>query len=108
MELLSRGVPRDQVIVATYGDEVVGYAQFWGVEDYAWACAGEHFGPFGVKQSLRNKGIGTLILYRCLQNMRKRGVHRAFLLWTDPQAARLYERFGFRVTRKFTVMKKVL
>jgi GNAT superfamily N-acetyltransferase len=108
LDLASRGAARDQVVVATHGEEVVGYAQYWGAEGYDWACGGEHFGPFGVKPSLRGKGIGTLILNRCLQNMRKKGVHRAFFLWTDPKAARLYERFGFKLTRRFTVMRKVL
>ncbi|MEM0272688.1 MAG: GNAT family N-acetyltransferase [Thermoprotei archaeon] len=108
IELCQRGVPRDQVVVATFGEEVVGYAQFWGNEGYEWVYAGEHFGPFGVKESLRGKGIGTVILSRCLTNMKKKGIHRAFFLWTDERAARLYEKFGFKVTRRFTVMKKVL
>ncbi len=108
LELASRGVPSEQVVVATRGERVVGYAQFWGNDGYEWACAGEHFGPFGVEPSLRGKGIGTLLLYRCLENMRKKGVHRAFFLWTDSRAARLYERFGFRVTRRFTVMRRAL
>jgi len=108
LELVSRGVPSEQVVVATLGGRVVGYAQFWGNDGYEWACAGEHFGPFGVEPSLRGKGLGTIILHRCLENMRKKGVHRAFFLWTDRRAARLYERFGFRVTRRFTVMRRVL
>ena len=109
IDLLSRGALKEQIIVAVRnGNEVVGYCQFWGNEGFHWSAAGEHFGPFGVREDLRGKGIGSVILYRCLQNMKKLGIHRAFFLWSDPEAARLYERFGFKLTRKFTVMKKVM
>jgi mycothiol synthase len=109
IELLSRGASKEQVVVALRNErEVVGYCQFWGNEGFEWSAAGEHFGPFGVKEELRGKGIGSVVLYRCLKNMKKMGIHRAFFLWTDPKAAKLYQRFGFRTTRKFTVMKKVM
>ncbi len=108
VDLLSRGVPYDSFIVATIGEDVVGYCQFWGNETVSWHVQGSHFGPFGVREDLRGKGIGTVLLKQCLTKMRSKGIHSAFFLWTDYKAARLYERFGFRITRRFKVMRRVI
>jgi len=99
---------KEQVFVAMRNREVVGYCQYWGGESYEWYTPGCHFGPFGVREDMRGRGIGTILLYKCLQSMRKNGIHEAFLLWTGEKARRLYERFGFKVTRRFKVMKKTL
>lgn len=69
---------------------------------------GERFGPFGVGESARGLGIGSLLLYRCLESMRSKGIKKAWLLWTDDRAARLYLRAGFRETRRYSVMKCAL
>jgi len=97
---------KTQVFVAVKGREVVGYCQFWGGEGYEWYMPGSHFGPFGVREDMRGKGIGTMLLYKCLEAMKENGIHNAFLLWTGEKAKRLYERFGFKVTRVFKLMKK--
>jgi mycothiol synthase len=79
--------------------EIVGYCQF----------RGEHFGPFGVREDERGRGIGTVLLARCLQTMRAHGLHNAWVLWTsDETAARVYSRFGFRETRRFAVLRRTL
>jgi ribosomal protein S18 acetylase RimI-like enzyme len=76
--------------------EVVGYCQF----------RGEHFGPFGVREDLRGRGIGTVLLARCLQTMRQHGLHNAWVLWTsDENAEHVYSKFGFRKTRRFAVLR---
>ncbi len=106
LDQLSAGASKSQFTIAVRGREVLGYAQFWDGDGYDWWGPGEHFGPFGVKESQRGKGLGSVILKRTLENMRKSGSHHAFFLWTDRRAARLYERFGFRVSRRFTVMRK--
>ena len=69
---------------------------------------GEHFGPFGVDEEYRSKGIGAVLLRETLLEMRARNIHRAFFLWTSEKASRLYTRFGFRTKRKFTVFEKQL
>lgn len=85
--------------VAVRGDEVVGYCQF----------EGEHFGPFGVRDDLQGMGIGTVVLGRCLQTMRRHGHHNAWVLWTsDDTAAKVYSKFGFAVTRRFAVLRQEL
>ncbi|MBM3499734.1 MAG: GNAT family N-acetyltransferase [Armatimonadetes bacterium] len=81
-----------------HASEVVGYCQF----------RGEHFGPFGVREDLRGRGIGTVLLARCLQTMKARGLHNAWVLWTGDEAAeRVYSRFGFRETRRFSVLRRL-
>ena len=66
----------------------------------------ERFGPFGVQEGWRGRGIGTVLLARCLREMRAKGYHCAWFLWTDDQAARLYLRFGFQEVRRFAILKR--
>jgi mycothiol synthase len=86
------------MLVAKQGGEVVGYAQF----------RAERFGPFGVDPALRSRGIGRVLLAQTLLEMRQRGYHCAWFLWTGDDAARLYQRCGFREVRRFAVMRKAL
>jgi len=89
----------DQFTVAVRDGQVLGYCQF----------EGEHFGPFGVRPDMQGKGIGTVLLGTCLQAMRQRGLHNAFVLWTsDANADKVYGRYGFRPTRRFAVLQRRL
>ncbi len=89
----------DQFTVARHKGEIVGYCQF----------DGEHFGPFGVRDGLQGQGIGTVLLAVCLQAMQDRGLHTAFVLWTsDANADKVYSRFGFRESRRFSVRRRRL
>lgn len=69
---------------------------------------GERFGPFGVDEAYRGRGVGAVLLSRSLQAMRARAIHTAYFLWTSDQTARLYRRHGFEMVRRFTMMKKTL
>lgn len=89
----------DQFTIALHRGAAVGYCQF---ED-------EHFGPFGVVDEWQGKGIGTVLLAKCLRSMQRRGLHNAWVLWTgDQNADRVYGRFGFRETRRFAVLRREL
>lgn len=89
----------DQFTLARKDDEVVGYCQF----------DGEHFGPFGVREDMQGRGIGTVLLAQCLDTMRRHGIHTAFVLWTsDEIAGKVYSRFGFTETRRFAVLRREL
>ena len=68
----------------------------------------ERFGPFGVEPAARGQGIGGGLLEATLATMRKQGFHTAWFLWTGDQAARLYERHGFREARRFSLRRKAL
>jgi ribosomal protein S18 acetylase RimI-like enzyme len=89
---------RDQITIAIYQNEVVGYCQF----------EGSHFGPFGVSEKYQGKGIGTILLGETLKKMRMYGYHDAWVLWTDDIAAKVYSKFGFKETRRFVTLKKEL
>lgn len=81
-------------LVAERQGEIVGYCQ----------QRRERFGPFGVLPSLRSRGIGRVLLFRCLEEMTARGFHCAWFLWTGEDAARLYSTAGFRPARRFAVL----
>lgn len=85
-------------LVAVQGERIVGYCQ----------QRRERFGPFGVDPALRSQGIGQVLLFRCLAEMLAKGFHCAWFLWTGSNAARLYERAGFHVVRRFAVMRRGL
>lgn len=88
-----------QFTLAWHQDQVVGYCQF----------EGEHFGPFGVREGLQGQGIGTALLARCLRAMQEQGHHHAWVLWTsDENADKVYGRFGFKETRRFAVLRRLL
>ncbi len=97
---ITRGIgDYDQFTIAVREGEVVGYCQF----------EGEHFGPFGVREGMQGRGIGTVLLATCLQTMQGHGIHTAFVLWTsDETAARVYSRLGFVETRRFAVLRRAL
>lgn len=66
----------------------------------------ERFGPFGVAQNYRGRGIGAALLFQTLEEMRREGRHNAWFLWTDDAtAARIYRAAGFRETRRYAVMR---
>lgn len=91
--------PRHCVYIARRGAEVLGYCKF----------DGEHFGPFGVSESCQGMGIGSVLLARTLLQMRLEGHHSAYVLWTGERAAKgVYGRLGFKVTRRFAIVRKSL
>lgn len=85
-------------LVAREQGKVVGFCQ----------QRGERFGPFGVRPDKRNRGIGRMLLFKCLEMMSAKHVFFAYFLWTDEAAARLYSLAGFKRRREFAVMRKTL
>ena len=96
--LLWRSPRRICFLVARQHGEVVGYCQ----------QREERFGPFGVREDRRSKGIGRLLLFRCLAMMSAQHVFYAYFLWTGEDAARLYSQAGFKRRREFAVLRKEL
>jgi ribosomal protein S18 acetylase RimI-like enzyme len=88
-----------RVWIAHQRGEVFGYSHFQG----------ERFGPIGVAQSLRGRGIGQVLMYKTLEAMRLIGLHTAYFMWSDDRTAdRLYRAAGFVETRRFAVLRKEL
>lgn len=97
--------PAVNILIARQGQAVVGFCLFGG-----YGHVQERFGPFGVAQSMRGTGLGSLLLYRALEQMQHSGLHNAWFLWTNEHdaAGHLYRRAGFVTTRRFDVMVKHL
>lgn len=98
LELFGPGSDEIAFLVAVRGEEIVGYCQ----------QRRERFGPFGVNPAWRNRGLGRILLFRCLSIMLAKGYHCAWFLWTGEDAARLYSLAGFRKVRQFAVMRRDL
>jgi GNAT superfamily N-acetyltransferase len=89
---------KEQITVVTKDDDIIGYCQF----------EGSHFGPFGVGEKFQGKGIGTVLLARAIERMKQAGHHNAWVMWTDDVAAKVYDKFGFKETRRFILLNKKL
>jgi GNAT superfamily N-acetyltransferase len=96
--LCEGGFHEEQITLATMKDDIIGYCQF----------EGSHFGPFGVSDKYQGKGIGTMLLGRTIERMRQEGFHDAWVMWTDDIAAKVYQKFGFKETRRFALLKREL
>lgn len=65
------------------------------------------FGPMGTHADLRGKGVGSILLKRCLEDMRQQGHARAIIPWVAPIA--FYAHYvNARIDRVFWRMEKVL
>ncbi len=95
----------EQISIVEKDGEIRGFAMFGGYEGVP-----DRFGPFGVHPDERGKQLGKILLCQCLEAMKAKGVHSAWFLWTGETtpAGHLYRKVGFRVTRRFDVMKKEL
>ncbi len=70
---------------------------------------GERFGPIGVAEGQRGKGIGQVLMYRTLRAQHSAGLRAAWFLWTDDRTAeRIYNEAGFREIRRFAILRKKL
>ncbi len=101
-EGILRGLSMDQILIAEKEGKIVGFCLYGGYDEIQ-----ERFGPFGVDPAMRGLGLGKILLNQCLFEMRARGLHGAWFLWTSEQdvAGQLYKKTGFIVTRRFHVMK---
>ncbi|MDI3548655.1 MAG: hypothetical protein PWR10_2307 [Halanaerobiales bacterium] len=89
----------DEIIIAVRDEEVLGYCQF----------EGPHFGPFGVSEKVRGKGIGSLLFWKVVEKMKENGHHFIWLAWTGGDAARFYrEKGNLYQTREHSIMVKEL
>ncbi|NLI00763.1 MAG: GNAT family N-acetyltransferase [Chthonomonadales bacterium] len=97
IDRIEQGEAPTRVWLATCGDSVIGFSHH----------EVERFGPIGVHPHERGRGIGHLLMYRTLESMRLQGLHCAWFLWSDERTAdRLYRAAGFRITRRFAILRK--
>lgn len=87
-----------EILVASKANQIVGYCQW----------EGEHFGPFGVSQSVRNQNVGARLFIEAIRRIRAADGRTAWFNWADEKVARFYRRFGFHATRRFAILTKDL
>jgi GNAT superfamily N-acetyltransferase len=95
----------DRIRVVTFGGEVIGFCVFGDPDG-----SPEGFGPFGVRTDFRGKKLGQILLADCLLEMKKRGLHNAWMQWTGKESAAhfVYEKAGFSITRSHVILDKLL
>jgi N-acetylglutamate synthase-like GNAT family acetyltransferase len=93
-----------QVIVAKVNGKFAGYAMYSAGEGPMEFAPGERFGCFEVSETHRSMGIGTKLLVRTLNSMKANGIRHTYFLWTSEKASHLYLRYGFKITRQFSIM----
>lgn len=90
-----RGGGMGEVLIALLDGRVVGYCQW----------EGEHFGPFGVARTARNRRIGEQLFIEAVKRIREADGRTVWFNWADADAARFYARFGLQPTRRFVIMR---
>lgn len=102
-DTVARRVPWDRTLICLQNDEVCGFSQF-GAYDHV----PDRFGPFGVDEKLRGKGIGKVLLYMTLRALVEKGFHDTWFLWTGETAPAgyLYTSAQFQITRRFHIVVK--
>lgn len=89
---------RGEIYVAMHEGKCLGFCQH----------ENERFGPFGVDDRERGRGIGAVLLLKCLHGMKALAIHNAWFMSTTDDAAKVYIHGGFRETRRHAVMKVAL
>lgn len=98
-EMLKGGNQKRLHAALSSDGDVIGFSHF----------DGERFGPIGVAPHHRGRSIGQVLLYRTLVAQREVGHRSSWFLWSDDNtAAKLYSDAGFKIVRRFAVLKKSL
>lgn len=64
------------------------------------------FGPFGVKESIRSKGLGGILFEVMMHKMKAQGIPYLYFLWTGGAGQRFYERHQVKVYRDYRLYRK--
>jgi mycothiol synthase len=86
----------DEILVAMKDDKIIGFSHFMD----------EHFGPFGIDGAYAGRGLGPMLYYHTVEQMRKKGRHNLWLAWTSGRAKDFYYKVGLKVIRRHEIMKK--
>lgn len=102
----------DEALVVFGNDPITGFValhdgQYCGFAVYDTEGFDGHFGPTGTDEALRGRGIGRILFYRCMADMRERGMQRSEVVWVGPIP--FYTRIaGAYIHRSFWAMHKAL
>lgn len=101
LQAIRNGEAEDTILIATdIENQVIGYCMRKIDGNDA------RFGPIGVKESIRSKGIGGILFDLQMREMQKRGIFYAYFLWTHGAAMRFYERHGMSAYRTYQLYRK--
>lgn len=90
LERLRENPECDEILVAMKEDTIIGFSHF---QD-------ERFGPFGIDASYTGRGLGPMLYYSTVEQMRKKGRHNLWLAWTTGRAKDFYYKVGLKVLRR--------
>lgn len=65
----------------------------------------DRFGPIGVNEEFRSKGLGGVLIEIMMNDMVKHDVHNMYFLWTL-EAKDFYERHGLHIYRTYNLYRK--
>ena len=93
----------DRIRIAAKDGRIIGVALFGDPMG-----SPERFGPFVVSSAYRGKGLGSVLLHDCLNEMKKRGLHNAWMQWTPSSgtAFEMYNKLGFAVSKTYVRFSK--
>lgn len=97
-ERLLENPESDDILLALRGEQVVGFSHFHD----------ERFGPFGIHPDFTGRGLGPLLYYSTVEEMRKKGRQNLWLAWTTGRAKDFYHKVGLKVLRRHVIMEKSL
>jgi GNAT superfamily N-acetyltransferase len=97
LERLRENPECDEILIALKDDKVIGFSHFMD----------EHFGPFGIDEAYGGRGLGPMLYYNTVEQMRKKGKHNLWLAWTTGRAKDFYYKVGLKVLRRHEIMRKV-
>ncbi len=88
------------ILVAYKNDEIIGFSVYG-------AFYPSRFGPIGVDSRMRGKGIGTILLYEAIKNIRLNGQRIAMIPWVEKEASFFYMQLpGIKRVRYFNIYSK--
>ncbi len=93
------------VLVLLKEEKIIGFSMF--SKNFEKKGLG-HFGPIGIQGDFRGKGIGLVLLFETLKEMKSKGIVKADL-WTDYggyQARHYYPKAGFKIVKNWITMAK--
>ena len=96
LERLRENPQCDEILVAVKDRKVVGFSHFLG----------ERFGPFGIDESYTGRGLGPMLYFSTVEQMKKKGRRNLWLAWTTGRAKDFYHKVGLKVLRRHAIMRK--
>lgn len=97
---MQNGVAEDLIWICLRDEEIIGFCMR-GMGGIA-----ERFGPFGVREDFRSKGVGAILFNHMLLDMKSNMIMHVYFLWTDGDAIKFYQRNGMEIVRKYKLMLK--